>query len=328
MPGFTRATCHCAVYPSEELMPAAAALKSAFEPAQSWEADAQFKEYMSAVNPAMPRIDVAAFPAALHAEGATRLIPFDLSAALRTTYPATTPNLYAGYLRILAGEQLRTEFVAASQMFFVISGSGSTSTDDGAIIWNTGDLLTLPATDSALHEASADSVLFWVNDAPLLRYLGVTPCEQRFKPVLYTQARITEALNQVRAQGEDRNRVGVLLSNPNFPTTMTLTHTLWSLYNILPKGVVQKAHRHNSIAIDHCVAAGPDTYTLIGKDVDADGTIINPIKAMWTPGATFITPPGWWHSHHNDSSEEAIVLPIQDAGLVMNMQVLDFRLVD
>jgi gentisate 1,2-dioxygenase len=308
-------------------MPATAALKSAFEPAQNWEADAQFKEYMAAVNPAMPHIGVESFPAALHADGATRLIPFDLSASLRTAYPATTPNLLAGYLRINAGEQLRTDFIAASQMFFVISGAGSTHTDNGAIHWHTGDLLTLPAVDFAVHHASADSVLFWVNDAPLLRYLGVTPSEQRFQPVHYTQARITEALNQVRAQGEDRNRVGVLLSNPHFPSTMTLTHTLWSLYNILPKGVVQKAHRHNSIAIDHCVAAGPDTYTLIGKDLDADGNILNPIKAMWVAGATFITPPGWWHSHHNESGEDAIVLPIQDAGLVMNMQVLDFRLV-
>jgi gentisate 1,2-dioxygenase len=48
---------------------------------------------------------------------------------------------------------------------------------------------------------------------------------------------------------------------------------------------------------------------------------------MWVAGATFITPPGWWHSHHNESGQDAIVLPIQDAGLVMNMQVLDFRLV-
>ncbi|MDP1620151.1 MAG: hypothetical protein Q8M12_04090, partial [bacterium] len=142
------------------MMPAAAALKSAFEPAQSWEADAQFKEYMSAVNPAMPRIDVAEFPAALHAEGATRLIPFDLSAALRTAYPATTPNLYAGYLRLKAGEQLRTEFVAASQLFFVVSGSGCTDLDNGSLVWHTGDLFTLPAVDSALHQAVSDSVLF------------------------------------------------------------------------------------------------------------------------------------------------------------------------
>lgn len=304
-----------------------AVAETVFDQPQLWEAQAEFKEYMSAVNPAMPKIDVVAFPNTMHADGATRLMPFDLSESLQTGYAATTPNLYAGYLRISAQEQLQTDFVAASQMFFVISGSGTTTMDNGTIAWNTGDLFTLPAIKSALHEATTDSVLFWVNDAPLLRYLGVTPSEQRFQPVLYTQQRITEELNKVRAMGENRNRVGVLLSNPHFPTTMTLTHTLWSLYNILPKGVMQKPHRHNSIAIDHCVSAGPDTYTLIGKEVDADGNIIDPIKAMWTPGSTFITPPGWWHSHHNHSDQDAIVLPIQDAGLVMNMQVLDFQLV-
>lgn len=304
-----------------------AVAQSVFDQPQLWESQAEFKEYMSAVNPAMPKIDVVAFPNTLHAGGATRLIPFDLAESLHTNYAATTPNLYAGYLHISAQDSLQTDFVAASQMFFVISGSGSTTMDSGTITWNTGDLFTLPAIKSALHVATADTVLFWVNDAPLLRYLGVTPSEKRFEPVLYTQQRITEELNKVRAMGEDRNRVGILLSNPHFPGTMTLTHTLWSLYNILPKGVMQKAHRHNSIAIDHCVAAGPDTYTLIGKEVDADGNIIAPIKAMWTPGSTFITPPGWWHSHHNHSDQDAIVLPIQDAGLVMNMQVLDFQLV-
>ena len=30
-----------------------------------------------------------------------------------------------------------------------------------------------------------------------------------------------------------------------------------------------------------------------------------------TTGGTFVTPPGWWHSHHNDSDEDAWVLPMQ-----------------
>ena len=294
---------------------------------QKWEVQAEFKEYMSAVNPKMPIIDVASFPSELHASGKTRLIPFDLSKQLKTAYPASTPNLYAGYIRIKAGESIKTDFNAASQMFFVISGSGDSSMNYGTIKWKTGDLFTLPSLGDVMHTATSDTSLYWVNDQSLMKYLGVTPTEAKFEPVLYTQERITEALNEVRAEDETRNRVGVLLSNPNFPTTMTLTNTLWSLYNILPKGVVQRAHRHNSIAIDHCVAAGPDTYTLIGTQVDENGDIINPIKAMWKPGSTFITPPGWWHSHHNHSDEDAIVLPIQDAGLIMNMQVLDFHLV-
>lgn len=296
---------------------------------QSWEAHAQFKEYLSAVNPKMPKIDVEAFLSDTYATGETRLIPFDLSANLATDYAATTPNLYAGYLRVNANESFTTQFVATSQMFFVIRGRGNTEVDQGNILWKAGDLFTLPATKTAQHFATEDAVLFWVNDAPLLSYLGVAPSEARFTPVLYTKERLSEALDKERAQNDatKRNRLGVLLSNPNFPNTMTLTHTLWSLYNILPAGVTQKPHRHNSIAIDHCVAAGPNTYTMIGKELDEHGNIINPIKAMWTPGSTFITPPGWWHSHHNDSDEDAIVLPIQDAGLIMNMQVLDFKLV-
>jgi len=40
------------------------------------------------------------------------------------------------------------------------------------------------------------------------------------------------------------------------------------------------------------VSSGPNTYTLIGKDVDADGNIINPVKADWATNTVFITPPG------------------------------------
>lgn len=45
----------------------------------------------------------------------------------------------------------------------------------------------------------------------------------------------------------------------------------------------------------------------------------------WAPGAVFTTPPGWWHSHHNDGDERAWVLPVQDAGLLTRQRVLDIR---
>lgn len=40
------------------------------------------------------------------------------------------------------------------------------------------------------------------------------------------------------------------------------------------------------------------------------------------------TPPGWWHSHHNESDDVAWVLPIQDAGLYTHQRTLDIRFVD
>ena len=41
-------------------------------------------EYMSAVNPAMPKITIEAFDSSLHETGYTRIIPLDLSQALVT----------------------------------------------------------------------------------------------------------------------------------------------------------------------------------------------------------------------------------------------------
>ena len=294
---------------------------------QQWEAQADFREYMSAVNPAMPKIDVVAFPASIHQKGPTKVTSFDLSNTLETSYPATTPNLMANFVRICKGEVLSTDAKATSQMFYVIQGAGRTQMTDGSgtIEWKAGDLFTLPAVEEALHTASQDSAIYWVHDSPLLQYLGVSPAVKRFEPVLYTKERLENELTKVRSEGTHRNRTGILLSNPNFPHTMTLTHTLWSLYNSLPAGVEQKPHRHNSVALDFCVAAGPDTYTLISQEIDEEGNLVDPIKAVWEPGALFITPPGWWHSHHNHSTEDAIVLPIQDAGIIMNMQVLDFQ---
>lgn len=292
---------------------------------QKWQHQAQVKEYMSAVNPPMPTIDVIAYPSQLHQEGNTRIIPFDLSESLKTDVPATSPNLMASFLRICANDTLNTTANATSQVFYVIRGAGRTQMKDGTIEWKEGDLFTLPNVPDAMHIASLDTAIYWVHDAPLLAYLGVSPSSPRFEPVLYTKEFLTHQLKEIRKVAEGRNRTGILLSNPNFPITMTLTHTLWALYNVLPAGVTQKPHRHNSIALDFCVAAGENTYTLIGKKIDDAGNIINPIKAVWTAGSAFITPPGWWHSHHNESEEDAIVLPIQDAGLIMNMQVLDFQ---
>ncbi len=293
---------------------------------QKWEQQAEVKEYMSAVNPPMPKIEVVAYPSSLHQIVETKIIPFNLSETLQTDYPATTPNLLAHFIHIRPDDTLKTDSQATSQLFYVIRGSGKTQMKHGTIQWKEGDLFTLPAVPDAIHTATEDTAIYWVTDSPLLEYLGVAPVKERFEPVLYTKEKLDYELEKVRleAEKEQRNRTGILLSNPNFPHTMTVTHTLWSLYNVLPAGVVQKPHRHNSVALDFCVYAGPDTYTLIGKELNDDGTIKNPIKAMWESGSAFITPPGWWHSHHNESDEDAIVLPIQDAGLIMNMQVLDF----
>ena len=110
-----------------------------------------------------------------------------------------------------------------------------------------------------------------------------------------------------------------------------LTHTLWSLQNSIGPHTVQRPHRHNSVALDLAVSAPwpyGKVYTLMGKEIDANGDIIDPIKCVWADGSVFVTPPGWWHSHHNESDGTAWVLPMQDAGLYTHQRTLDIRFAD
>jgi gentisate 1,2-dioxygenase len=294
-----------------------------------WEAGARFFEYTSAANPQIPQIPFVVFPSSLHRSGDTRVIPFDLSQQLGMRWPATSPNLMASFLHINPQETLDTQASATSQLFYVIRGSGKSSASFGSIDWSQGDLFVLPMGAEVDHRADTDAALYWVHDEPLLNYLGVQPGVPRFKPTLYRRERMFAELEQVRSQpgAGERNRMGILLGNEATPQTMTVTHLLWSLLNVLPKGVTQKPHRHNSVALDLCVSAEPGTYTLMGPELNADGTVKNPVRADWESGAVFTTPPGWWHSHHNETGRDALVLPIQDAGLHTWMRTLDIRFV-
>jgi gentisate 1,2-dioxygenase len=39
----------------------------------------------------------------------------------------------------------------------------------------------------------------------------------------------------------------------------------------------------------------------------------------------FVTPPGYWHAHFNESDDFAYVIPLQDAGLQTYLRSLDIR---
>ena len=118
------------------------------------------------------------------------------------------------------------------------------------------------------------------------------------------------------------------VGEPRGSGTLTLTPTLWSLLNVLPPLDHQRPHRHQSIALDLCIYApeGGRVYTMMGPELDpATGMVKDGIKCVWATGAVFTTPPGWWHSHHNETGEHAWVLPMQDAGLLTYQRALDIR---
>lgn len=294
-----------------------------------WEQQVVSWEYSSAATPDLDDVPIQPFPASLHEQGDTRVIALDLSTELNTPYLATAPNLLASYIRICPGESIATSVKATSEVFFVLRGSGRTETADGSIEWQQGDAFTLPCNAGVTHYADADAALYWTHDAPLLQYMGAEPTKPMFSPAFYSRDYMISEVEKLRepALREKRNRIGIILGNPATIRTKTMTHTMWSLFNLLPAGEVQKPHRHQSVALDLAVFSGPDTYTMIGKKVDEHGNIINPVKAMWASNSVFVTPPGWWHSHHNESDQDAFVFPVQDAGLHTYMRTLDIQFI-
>ena len=286
-------------------------------------------EYSAAATPNLKGVPIQPFPASLHEQGETRIIELNIADVLGTSYAATSPSLLANYVRICASESITTQASATSEVFFVMRGSGRTICDEGIITWQQGDTFTMPCNQGLRHEADTDSALYWTHDAPLLQYLGVSPTQARFKPAFYDGQALLNEVNGMRDQAlrEGRNRIGMILGNRDCMDTKTISPDMWSLFNLLPAGEVQKPHRHQSVALDLAVSSSPNTYTLIGKEIDADGHIINPVKADWATNTVFITPPGWWHSHHNESDEDAYVFPVQDAGLHTYLRTLDIQFV-
>jgi gentisate 1,2-dioxygenase len=291
----------------------------------------QFFEYSQAADPVRPELTPPVpyhqFPASLYADGPTRVIPLDLSAELKCAGPATAPGLCANFVRVRSGESLTLAPNATSLVFYVIQGAGTADIGGERLSFGKGDFFTAPGATTTRLDAAGDTALYYVNDAPLLAYLGVQPTAPRFRPMLFDAARANAELARAAddPQARRRNRVSVLLGAPEFPLTRTVTHVLWAMYGTIGAGETQKPHRHQSIALDFIVACDPGCYTLVGRSLDAEGNIKSPNRVDWTAGCAFVTPPGYWHAHINESGREARLIPIQDAGLHTYLRSLDIR---
>ena len=305
--------------------------------AHDWLSAGLYYDYRQAANQVRPGLTEPIryhhWGAELHGQGPTAVLPLDLSGPLGCEGPATSPGLAANFLRLLPGEGLKAAAAATSSLFYVLRGAGRLERPGDAfgaplsLNWARGDLFVLPSGADPLLHASEESVLYWVHDAPLLRYLGVLPASPRFTPVHYPAARHEEALQNLLADptAARSNRLSILLAHGDLPASRTVTHTLWAMVGVVPAGAVQPPHRHQSVALDLIIDCDPGCYSLVGSELGADGAILNPTRLDWEPGGAFITPPGHWHAHVNESGRMARLLPIQDAGLHTHLRSLDIR---
>jgi gentisate 1,2-dioxygenase len=299
---------------------------------EDWTGDARFFEYSRAANPIgsgfTPRVPEERFSATLHKGGPTRVVPLDLSAALGIEDgAATSPARLASFIHIRPGERLSTNPDASSELYYILRGSGFSAVNGKLVQWAKGDFLTLPAGSKSTHYAGSDTAMYWVTDEPLLRYLGATATRPRFAPTKYEGQMAMAELERVARdpRAGDRSRVSILLANAKEKQTLTISHTLWAMLGILPEGAVQRPHRHQSVALDLIVEASVGCYTLIGDVIDEGGEIVRPKRIDWEAGGVFVTPPGKWHAHYNESGKVAYLVPVQDAGLQTYLRSLDIR---
>lgn len=299
---------------------------------EEWTEDARFFEYSKAANPIgsglTPKVPVTQFSPELYQDGPTRVVPLDLSTELGiTTGAATSPGLLASFMRIRAGEQIGTSPNATSQLYYVLYGRGFSAVNGRLVKWEKGDFLTLPAGSHSTFYANSDAVLYWVHDEPLLDYLGAEATEPKFRATKFRRTDTVAELEAVasRPGANDKSRVSVLLANAEEEQTLTITHVLWAMFGLLPANQEQRPHRHQSVALDLILDAQPGCYTLLGTRLDEHGDIINPIRVNWEAGGAFVTPPGIWHAHVNESDAPAHLIPVQDAGLQAYLRSLDIR---
>lgn len=312
------------------------------EAVEDWTGDALFYEYTSAVDPlgagAITGVPIRTFAPETVAGDSSRVVPLDLSSELGVDYPASSPGLLASFVVLAPGDPLQTGGRCTSELYYCLRGAGSSEFErrgprdearSGRMEWGAGDFLTLPAGCSTVHRAAGDegAVLYRVTDAPLLDYLGAAPVASRFEPTRFDGSAARRRLAEIERdpRSSDRNRVSVLLGNRATPQTLTVTHTLWAMLGVLPAGRVQRPHRHQSVALDLVTDCLPGCYSLIGERLRPDGTIDEPERVDWEPGGAFVTPPGLWHSHHNESGRAAHIVPVQDAGLHTYLRSLDIR---
>jgi gentisate 1,2-dioxygenase len=258
----------------------------------------------------------------------------DFSNIYKASHKSTTPNLLASFIKLekndsieLNNNQFIDEFNATSHIFYVINGTCTIIIDDNyEKVLQSGDLLVSPCFNLVKLKNSSEQELqiYYVNDSPLVNYLGSKAEKKIFKASVYTNSFLVQKLNEL--SNPNNNRKGILLSNKDTDKlgVNTITPVLWALYNELPPKTVQKPHKHNSVALDLCIKCSDseNIYTLIGDELDENGNIINPQKVLWKEGAMFITPPGLWHSHNNIGDTYAYILPIQDAGLLLYQRIL------
>lgn len=238
----------------------------------------------------------------------TGAIMLDLSQALATAYPATTPTLLCRYIRLRAGEQYRIVYAASGEVCYVMTGRGESKNGADCIAWQQGDVFCLPGGQDTVYRADEDALLFNVTDEPLLACAGARAPEKSdaaVEAVVWRGHEIDRLLDAVYQRPITDKTTGSSVqfstrrTEPSYATIPFINTAI----NTLAPGCDQRPHRHNGVAV---------TLAIQGDGIHS---LIDGVRIDWVTGVAMITPATTLHSHHNRGDERMRSLVIQDEGL-------------
>jgi len=226
-----------------------------------------------------------------------------------------SPAIKASFVRLKENEEYLDTSNYNSSLYYIIEGNGTLN----QVEYNTGDVLCI--NSFANISAKENTIMYNVEDSPLMDYYNVKMhTRDDYYTIKYTHDEIMQAIESIHETNP--NRLGVIFGTEE---SNTISNTLWCLMTKTLPNSIQPPHRHNSVAIDYCVNG--EGYTLLSQQCEENGELIDPVKINWKAGMVFVTPPGWWHSHHNTGDTPAYIFPVQDASLHMHLDTLDIQFV-
>jgi mannose-6-phosphate isomerase-like protein (cupin superfamily) len=129
----------------------------------------------------------------------------DFSNIFNVSYKSTTPNLLASFIKLMENGTIdlcnvkNFEFNATSHIFYIISGKASIHIDDEEVLVYSGDILITPCFNSVKIKNLGEEKLkiYYVNDSPLVNYLGSKAKKKIFKTAIYSNEFLFQKLNEL-----------------------------------------------------------------------------------------------------------------------------------
>ena len=131
----------------------------------------QAYEYESNVNPDLINIPITTKNIVDCSFGITFI---DFSELYNVSYNATTPNLLASFIKLQEDKEITFQMNGSSHLFYIMKGSSEITIDDESFCLLNDDIFVTPCFEfiRIKNIGSEELNIYYVNDSPLINYLG------------------------------------------------------------------------------------------------------------------------------------------------------------